>query len=308
MTLQQFEYIVAVDKHRHFVRAAEACGVTQSTLSSMIQKLEGELDIVIFDRKSHPIKPTTMGEAIIKQAREVLYKASQIKELTLSERQQESGSLHMGVIPTIAPYILPRFIHDLQAGYPNIELKINEYQTSIIIDKLRRAELDVALLATPLGHDDLLEIPIYYEKFIAYISPGEPIYSRESLTSQELPSKSMWVLHEGHCLRDQSLEICNQASLYTTTYQAGSIDTLVKIVDANGGYTIIPELHRALLTDQQQQRIRAIVAPEPNREVSLIVRTDFVRERMLNIIASVIRGIIPDHMVDSRLKKYTIKL
>lgn len=308
MTLQQMEYVVAVDKHRHFVRASEACGVTQSTLSSMIQKLELELDVVIFDRNAHPVRPTMMGEKIIAQAKVLLFNASQLKEMTLSERQQESGELKLSVIPTVAPYILPKLFNIIHSEHPSVSLRVSEARTAAIVQQLDKAEIDIALLATPLKNERLLEIPVYYEKFVAYVSPSESLFAKDEIESGHIPSEHLWVLQEGHCLRNQVLNICGHKSGYSAIYEAGSIDTLVKVVDENGGFTIIPELHVPLLEEIQRSRIRRIVNPEPVREISLVVREDFVRERMLNILADSIRAIIPDSMVDSRLKKFAIKL
>ncbi|MDY3979866.1 MAG: hydrogen peroxide-inducible genes activator [Tidjanibacter sp.] len=308
MTLQQLEYAVAVDQYRHFVRAAEACGVTQSTLSSMIQKLEHELDMQLFDRDSHPVRPTEAGEKIIAQAKVVLYNASQLREMSLSERGQSSGKIRLGVIPTVAPYILPDLFVELGRRSPDIELRVSEMRTSVIIDKLRLAELDMALLTTPLGHDDLLEVPLYYEKFVAYVSPSEPLYALSEIGTHSMPSKHLWVLQEGHCLRNQVFNFCNHQSDYSAVYEAGSIDTLVRIVDRNGGYTVIPEMHAALLTAEQQLNLRPLVSPEPVREISLVIRRDYVREGLLNALAEAIKQVIPEHMIDARLRRFAIKL
>ena len=215
MTLQQMEYIVAVDKYRHFVRAAEACGVTQSTLSSMVQKLENELDVQIFDRNSYPIRPTVQGEAIISQAQVVLFHAAQLKEMVLSERQQESGKLHLGVIPTVAPYIIPRLIKSIHAHHQQVELQLMEARTAVLIEKLERAEIDVALLTTPLNNPKLLEIPLYYEKFKLYVSPDESLSAMDEVDAAALPDDHLWVLAEGHCLRNQVLNLCHRKSRYS---------------------------------------------------------------------------------------------
>ena len=308
MTLQQLEYIVTISKYRHFGKAAEACGITQSTLSSMVQKLENELDTQIFDRNTHPISTTTLGEKLIQQAEITLYNASQVVELALSERTKETGTLNLSIIPTIAPYILPKLIKNIRHKYPKLQLSITEEHTSSIIKQLTQAKIDIALLATPLKDSNLLEIPIYYEKFVAYISPDEEIYSQKEIQANQMPSKHLWILQEGHCLRNQMLNICEKASYYSTIYEAGSIDTLIKIVDNNGGYTIIPELHLPLLNNEQLKNIRPFTNPEPNREISLVVRKDFVKEKILNILADTLRNIIPPKMIDNRLKKFAIKL
>ena len=308
MNLQQLEYIVALDKHRHFQRAAESCGVSQPTLSALIQKLEEELDLTLFDRKSHPISPTDSGRAVIDQARVVLYHVAQLKEMTLKEKEMDSGSIRIGVIPTVAPYILPRLFKQMQQMFPQIELKAYELRTSVIIEQLRKAELDMAILATPLEQPDFLEIPLYYEKFAAYVSPSEEIYGKDEIAAHEMPTEHLWVLKEGHCMRNQVFNFCQTQSAYSTSYEAGSIDTLIKIVDENGGYTVIPELHLPLLHDSQQCHVRQLSAPTPVREISLVIRQDYVRERLVNSVADAVKAIIPDSMLDARLKKFAIKL
>ena len=308
MTLQQLEYIVALDNHRHFVKAAESCHVTQSTLSMMIQKLEQELEINIFDRKMQPIAPTEIGRSLIDQAKVILYNAKQFKELALSEKQQESGKVTLGIIPTVAPYILPKLFNILQERNPNIQLHVKEITTAEIIKQLDKAEIDMALLATPLDNPNILEIPVYYERFFAYISPTEDLYQMKELEMNHIPMDHLWVLKEGHCLRNQVIRLCEFDSGFSSIYEAGSIDTLIKIVDTNGGYTIIPELHIDLLSEQQKANVRPIVNPEPNREISLVVRNDYVKERLLNVIAKNISDVIPENMLNERLKKFSIKL
>lgn len=308
MTIQQLEYVVAVDKYRHFVRAAEACGVTQSTLSAMIMKLETELGLTIFDRNSHPVAVTRAGMAVVDQARVVLFNAQQLREMVLSDKQLTSGELSLAIIPTVAPYILPRLFKELSHANSEVRLRVYEMRTEHIIDKLEKAEVDMAILATPLLRESLLEVPLYYEKFVAYVSPSESLFAQPEIQARQMPSQHLWVLQEGHCLRNQVFNFCEHRSEYSTMYEAGSIDTLVKIVDENGGYTVIPELHIPLLDVAQQAQIRRFVAPEPVREISLVFRQDYVRQGMVNLIAQAIRTIIPEGMVDSRLKKFAIKL
>ena len=307
MTLQQLEYIVALDKTRHFVRAAEMCGVTQPTLSAMIQKLEDELDCRIFDRSSHPIVPTEIGVAVIQQAQVVLFNVNQLKENVLVQRGTVAGSLSLAIIPTVAPYLLPGIISLFRSDYPEISLKISEMRTETIIEKLHTAEIDMAILSTPLEDPKILEVPLYYEKFIAYIAPDEPMYAQEEVSTNEMPLDHLWVLEEGHCLRNQVFNFCENKT-HTSTYEAGSIDTLVKIVDRNGGYTVIPELHVDLLNETQRQNLRKIVRPEATREIALVIRHDYVREGMMNAVANTVKKIIPQHMLDARLKKFAIKL
>lgn len=308
MNIQQMEYIVALDTHRHFVKAAQSCGVSQPTLSTLINKLEEELDTVIFDRTCHPIRPTAIGEQIINQARVVLFNLSQLKELTLSERELNSGHLRLGVIPTVAPYILPGLFQEMRSAHPQIELQVSEQQTHIIVEQLRKAELDMAILATPLGHEDILEIPLYYEKFLAYISPQEALHKEQEIAAAQMPTQHLWVLKEGHCMRNQIFNFCEGESDYNGFYEAGSITTLVNIVDANGGYTVIPELHRNLLHREQQANVREFAHPAPVREISLIIRRDYVRQRLINSLVDAVKAVIPDSMIDARLKKFAVRL
>ncbi|MBN2766493.1 MAG: LysR family transcriptional regulator [Paludibacteraceae bacterium] len=307
MTLQQLEYIVALDKTRHFVRAAEMCGVTQPTLSAMIQKLEDELDCRIFDRSSHPIVPTEIGLAVIQQAQVVLFNVNQLKESVLVQRGTVAGNLSLAIIPTVAPYLLPGIISLFRSDYPEISLRVSEMRTETIIEKLQTAEIDMAILSTPLEDPKILEVPLYYEKFIAYIAPDEAMYVQEEVSTNEMPLDHLWVLEEGHCLRNQVFNFCENKT-HSSTYEAGSIDTLVKIVDRNGGYTVIPELHVDLLNDTQKLNLRRIVRPEATREIALVIRHDYVREGMMNAVANTVKKIIPQHMLDARLKKFAIKL
>ena len=308
MTLQQLEYVLALDKTRHFVRAAELCGVTQPTLSAMVQKLEDEMDCKIFDRSRQPIEPTEIGKQIIQQAQVIVYQVNQLKESIRSEKENLSGTLNLAIIPTIAPYLLPQFIANFRSLYPDIALKVSELHTDTIIEKLRIAEIDMAILSTPLQDPKILEVPLYYEKFVAYISPGESVYEKKELSPSDMPLDKLWVLEEGHCLRNQVFNFCDKKQKHNATYEAGSIDTLVKIVDINGGYTIIPELHVELLSEKQKLNLREIVNPEATREISVVIRHDYVREGILNAVAESVKQIIPVHMLDARLKKFSIKI
>lgn len=208
MTLQQLEYIIALDKTRHFVRAAEMCGVTQPTLSAMIQKLEDELDCRIFDRSSHPIVPTEVGAMILQQAQVVMFNVHQLKENVLTQKGSVAGSLSLAIIPTVAPYLLPELITLFRRDYVDISLKISEMRTETIIEKLHSAEIDMAILSTPLDDPKILEVPLYYEKFVAYISPNEPLYLQDEVSTNDMQLDHLWVLEEGHCLRNQVFNFC----------------------------------------------------------------------------------------------------
>lgn len=308
MTLQQMEYIVAVDRYRHFARAAESCGVSQSTLSSLVQKLEFELDVAIFDRSSHPVKPTPVGEEIVARAKQLLFNAAQVRELVASRKGESVGKIALGISSTVAPYLLPKMLKYLSVNHPDIELYVHEARTAAIISQIERGELDIALMATPLDNPELLEIPVYHERLMAYVSPREPMYAEMELWTDRLPAASVWVLREGYCPNRGIFPFCNSRATRQAVYEAGSVETLIRIVDENGGYAIIPELHLPLLSESQRANVRVLTGPEPMREIAMVVHRNFVRERMLNILADAIKTIISPSMIDSRLGKFPIVL
>lgn len=197
MTLQQLRYIIAIDEYRHFGKAAEACGLTQSTLSLMVKKMEEELDVRIFDRDAHPVVPTEIGRKIIDRAKVVLYQVEQITEMTRTEKETLSGPLHIALISTVAPVLIPGIFKFIGFRYPSISLQTEEMLTSTIKDKLRKAEVDMGILAGPVKDPDFLEIPLYHERFLAYVSPDNPAYSLESIRTETLFEQPVWIIRDG---------------------------------------------------------------------------------------------------------------
>ena len=307
MTLQQLEYILAVNKYRHFVTASKQCGVTQPTLSTMIQKLEAELEVDIFDRTKHPIEPTALGKKIIEQAERSIKEIRKIGELVSNETDSLSGMLHVGVIPTLANYLVPRFIKSFGESCASVQLTISEMNTATLIETLKKDRIDMFIAATPLDEPDFLEIPLFYERFYAYFAADHPLKD-VPLDPGNMPQEKLWVLEEGHCLRDQVFNFCTTKLPYNHIFEAGSIDTLVRIVDLNGGYTLIPELHLPLLNDEQRRNVREIKDPPAIREVSIVIHKNFVKERIINAVSDAFKTIIPDEMIDERLKKFAIRL
>ena len=307
MTLQQLEYIVALDEQRHFAKAAEVCKITQSTLSLMIRKLEEELDITIFDRKMHPIKPTLAGENLIRQARIVLFHSKQLLRLTQNERQKSSGEIRLGITSTIAPYIMPKFFKYINC-FTDIKLIAKEMNNSDIIGKLKSAEIDMAIMSNPEKNNELLEIPLYKEKLWAYVSPHDPLSNNESIDLEKSPKKKLWPLKQSICFRSQIEGLSSYCNIERNIYETGNIPTLLQIVDENDGFTVIPELHIPLLREEAKKNLRPIAEPVPTRTVSLFVRADYMRENLVNIVIDGIKSIIPETMVNDRLKKYRIKL
>lgn len=308
MTLQQMEYIVALDKYRHFVLAAEACGVTQPTLSAMIQKLEEELDVKIFSRDRKNITPTSIGEKIIRQAKIALNETQKIKEVVADESSNMNGNLRIGILPTIAPYLVPDFIYYFRKSYPNVNLFIDEKENRSLIQDLRFGNLDIAITTPPEAHANILEIPVYVEKFVAYFSETCS-KARQMIVNGNLPPEQMWILKEGHCIPNGGINLCENKDIGNHIYEAGSIDTLIKIVDRNGGYTIIPELHISTLNEKQKENIQTLnVNPPAQRTVSILIKDDFIIERIVNAVLDTIKAIIPSHMMDERFKTLAIKL
>ncbi len=309
MTFQQLEYIVAVDTHRHFVNAATACGVTQSTLSTTIAKLEQEIDVVIFDRSKHPIEPTALGNRIISQARVILHNSQQLRDLVLNEKESDKGNLFIGIIPSVAPYLYPSMAKVMRQEYPNVHTKVTESFAEELIEKLQRAELDMAIVSgTEIKDTNLLEIELYTERFLLYVSTTSPLWQRESLRPEDLLDGGIWAMRAFHDHYPQLSNITHKESFHNTTIDQGSLSTLINLVNANGGYTLIPELFRNALSADQQRNLRPIQGPKFFRTISLVIRQDYMRERMLNIIADSVRRVIPKDMVKERLLKFKITI
>lgn len=307
MTLQQLEYIIAIAEHQHFVKAAEACGITQSTLSLMLKKLEDELDVVIFDRNSHPIKPTLAGYEIIKQASIVLFHSKQLQEMAMSERKKTTGNVRIAITPTIAPYIIPKLFYYIDT-IPEVDIQASEQDRDKVIHLLKTAQVDMGIMSLPGKVDGLLEIPLYRERFFAYVSPRDPLYAQETVNYSSMPRERFWALRNEVCFRRQLTYSTDIESLRSSYYEAGNIATLLHIINENTGFTAIPELHLPMLRPEHLAHVRPLVNPVPERVVSLFVRDDYVHEGLLNVVADGIKGIIPEQMLDERLAKYPIRL
>ena len=313
MNIQQLEYIIAVDNYRHFSKAAEATFVTQPTLSMMIQKLEDELGVKIFDRSQSPIEPTDVGRKIIDQARVSIAQIHQIKEIVEEEKGMIKGVFRLAIIPTVSPYLLPKLMQTHREQNTDIRLVINEMTTNQILSGLAKGSIDGGILATPLHDDRMKERPVYYEKFLAYISPNERfLYAKTSLEESDLNGAQLWLLDEVHCFRTQILNLCKLKSKnYVNsafTYEAGSIETLINIVDKNNGITVIPEMALSHLTEEQKLNVRFFKKNKPVREISLITRKDFLRERLIEIIEEEIKMSVPASLQDKKLLKEIVAI
>lgn len=304
MTLQQLEYIVALDTHRHFVNAAESCFVTQPTLTLQIKKLETEMGTQIFDRSKHPIEPTKIGTTIIESARQILRGVNGLKDFVNMEKDDLGGTFRIGVIPTVAPYLMPRFLKGFTDANPKIKLVIREIESEQIIHDIKNDLLDIGILATPLEESSLREMPLYNEPFLIYAAEQHPLYLKQKVKPTDLPVKGLWLLNQGHCLRNQVLTICSQrqnAQNNNLSYESGSIETLKNLVKNHTGYTLVPELSvsESIASDN---RIKRFAAPQPTREISLVVHQSFNKEALLEHFRKAILENIPNHF--NKVKTY----
>ncbi|MBO6004385.1 MAG: LysR family transcriptional regulator [Verrucomicrobia bacterium] len=302
MTLQQLRYIIAIDDYRHFGKAAEACNLTQSTLSLMVKKLEEELDVRLFDRDAHPIVPTEIGRKIIDRAKVVLYNVEQIAEMTRTEKHALSGSLKVALISTVSPVLVPGLFKFFGEQYPSISLETEEMLSSTIKDKLRKAEVDMGIMAGPVNDPDFLEIPLYHERFLAYISPDNPAFVLESIRTDSLLQQPIWIIRDG--LRQWIPgEYPEKEFTYDRFFEGGRVGILIQVVNNNGGITIIPETHTDLILYSQQRCLRPIVDPVPGRTISLVIRRDYIHEAKLNAVVEAVRHMIPGVLLDHVILK-----
>ena len=295
MNLQQLEYIVAVDLHRHFGKAAEACHVTQPTLSMMVRKLEEELDLRIFDRSRQPVLPTEIGALVIDQARRVLRESEMIGEIVGRRKAIPEGTLQLGIIPTLAPYLVPLFIRSFLHDYPRVQLKIAEYTTDVLLEHLKKGRLDAGILVTPLHMPNFRETPLFYESFLVYSSHPT---DREVIHPGEIDPDELWLMEEGHCFRSQILNLCELRPRAESNleYAAGSIETLIRLVDGQHGITVLPELATLGLSPERKERLIPFAEPVPVREVSLVTDRDHVKKHLIDLLQQEVLANLPEEV------------
>ncbi|MBC8043034.1 MAG: hydrogen peroxide-inducible genes activator [Rhizobacter sp.] len=311
MTAAQIEYIVAVDTYRSFARAAEKCFISQPAMSFQIQKVEKELGVKLFDRSKQPVMPTEIGKEIIVQARRALQEHHRISEIVEGKRGVIQGELRLGVIPTLAPYLLPIFLLSFLKQYPHIKLTVAELTTVQIITQLRSELLDCGILATPLAEGNLTEHPLFYEPFVAYTSPSSPLFNKTIIRPDDMDIHETWLLSEGHCMRSQVINLCKEKRQYLDyaefEYQTGSMETLIKIVEMGKGVTILPELATLDFSAKQKKLIRRFRQPEPVREISLVTHRNFLKQRLVEALKETVLKSVPKAMW-SKTKKAVVKI
>ena len=310
MTLTELKYIVAVARERHFGRAAEACFVSQPTLSVAVKKLEEELDVKIFERSSNEVTITALGEDIVRQAQTVLDQAAEIKETAKRGKDPLAGVLTLGVIYTIGPYLLPDLVRQSIARTPQMPLMLQENFTVKLLEMLRTGEIDCAILAEPFPDTGLAIAPLYDEPFLAAVPSTHPLAQQESISTQQLKNETMLLLGAGHCFRDHVLEVCPEFSRYASnaegirrSFEGSSLETIKHMVAAGLGVTLVPRLSvandalqspRRRRSDEPYIRYLPIVEPDgsapPKRRVSLVWRRSFTRYEAIAALRNAIHA------------------
>ena len=297
-SLIQLEYIIAVDTYRHFVTAAEKCFVTQPTLSMQIKKMEDDLGIVIFDRTKQPIIPTEVGQKIIKQARIVVAESKKIDEIIKADSNIISGDISIGIIPSLAPYLLPLFIGKFTKKYPDVNVKVVELLTDEIIAQLKKDTLDVGILVTPLQEKGIIEKVLFYEEMKVISNKSHAFATKNRINTEDLASDGLWLLSNGHCFRSQVVNLCSyQTNLDKKPifdYESGSLETIKKLVEIEGGYALFPEL---AIDTKHSNTITKKINKKPLREVSFAYTRNYSKKRLLEILSQDIKNAVPKHML-----------
>ena len=295
MTITQLKYALAIAEHKNFTKAAEYCFVTQPTLSTQIQKLEDELDIIIFDRGKKPIELTEVGRKIVYQARNIVNEADRIQDIVDQQKGFIGGEFRLGIIPTIMPTLLPMFLKNFIKKYPKVKLKIEELTTEDIVTRLNDGHLDAAIVATPLESDNIKERVLYYEPFVAYIPINHRLKDKKTIEVSDLDIEDMLLLEDGHCFRDGVINLCKSFKNQVDEHfqlESGSIETLIKLSNEGMGMTLLPYLHTLDVKEGLNANIKHFKEPSPAREVSIIYHRSELKMQIIDAMHNVISGII----------------
>ena len=310
MTITQLEYILAVEKYRHFGKAAKACSVTQPTLSMQLQKAEEELGVILFDRSKNPIITTEEGSRIIDQARLVIREYKKIFSIIDASKDEVRGDFRLGVIPTLAPYIIPLFAGAFVKRYPLVNLTIEEFKTEDIISLINKDELDAGLLVTPLEGEAFIERVLFHEPFSVFASKNHELLSKSKIKDKDLNTTDVWLLNEGHCFRQQVLNLCKSTKdvgLHDNLkFESGNLETLKNMVQNSQGYTLLPHLAVLNLSNEDRKYVREFQNPVPTREVSLVHNRIFLKEKIIAALEESIIDSIPESLAS--LKKKNIEI
>jgi len=308
MTLTQLKYTLAVAEEGNFTLAAEKCFVTQPTLSMQVQKLEEELGIQLFNRKSKPITLTAVGEKIIVQGKVILEEAKRMSDIVATEKGIIEGRFRLGIIPTVMPTLLPLFLNTFIKKYPKVNLKIEELNTASIIEELTLGKLDAGIAATPLDHPQLIEKPLYYEPFVGYIPKPHPLSTLDKLEVEDLEKMDVLVLEDGHCFREHVLKLC-QATRGSKSFdlKSGSFETLIQLANEGMGMTLLPYLHTRILSKYGNENLKYFNAPEPAREISMIQSKNLLKLPIIEALSNTIEGVLRGAIKFENIKVITPK-
>ena len=295
MTITQLKYTLAIAEHKNFTKAAESCFVTQPTLSTQIQKLEDELNVIIFDRGKKPIELTDVGRKIVFQARNIVNEAERIQDIVDQQKGFIGGEFRLGIIPTIMPTLLPMFLKNFIKKYPKVKLKIEELTTEEVLARINDGHLDAAIAATPLENETIKERVLYYEPFVAYIPENHRLKNKKTIEISDLDIEDMLLLEDGHCFRDGVLNLCKTFKDQAEEgfqLESGSIETLIKLSNEGLGMTLLPYLHTVDFREKLNHNLRHFTEPSPAREVSIIYHKSELKMQIIDAMHNVISGII----------------
>jgi LysR family hydrogen peroxide-inducible transcriptional activator len=300
MTLNQLTYAIQLKKFRNFKRAADQLSISQPALSIQIQKLEEEIGFKLFNRSSSPLEVTSDGDLFLIRAQDIVTQAKQLENFVNELKDDFSGTLTIGVIPTLAPFLIPLFSTTLQQQHPNLQLIFQEQITEEVVNHVRNGELDVGIISTPIKVYGIQSIPVFYERFYIYAS-SQKINTSQEIKLADINYDELWLLDEGNCFRDQINDFCDLKSIRRGKkfiYHSNSIDALIRIVDSRGGMTILPELTTLSLSSEQEENLKIISGKSKAREIGLIVTPNYNKVRFVRLLEEAIKSNIPRHMLD----------
>ncbi len=290
MTIIQLEYLLAVANCGSFSLAAEHCFVTQPSLSMQVKALEEELGVVLLDRSKKPVIPTEAGQVVLERARETLRAYNNIRESVAELRGETSGKLRLGVIPTIAPYMLHRFLPAFVRDFPKVEIEISEMVTADIVDALKHDRLDAALVASGTCGEGITEHELFNDRFHAYVSPDNPLYERQNIRIEDIDLKDLVILSSGNCMRDQIIELCQAKREVPShfSFESGSLETLMRIVDCTSSLTIIPEMAVNYIPANRRDRLKTLAKGATSRKIAVAVRRTYVKSSIIKALTDTI--------------------
>lgn len=303
MTLTQLNYVVAVDRYRHFATAAEKSYVTQPTLSMQIHKLEDELGVTIFDRSKSPVIPTEIGEKIIAEAKKMLKQSKHIEDLASLQDEELHGTFRIGIIPTVAPYLLPLFLRNFREKYPEVRLVFEEVITDKLLELLEQDYLDIGVIATPVDRGNIFEEDLYYEPFLGYVAQDHPLAQKERLSVEDLDVSNLWLLNEGHCFRDQTVKLCKKFrkdKLQDTKieFEGGNLETLKQLVEQNFGMTLLPYLAKNQIDKKcAKAHLRFFDNPVPRRKIRVVYGREYLKKNIIEAFKEEIVNVLPSELL-----------